>query len=271
MWKRLTHPNILPLLGVTIDPPQLVSDWMPGGDLQEYIKKNADANRLELVGVLFVAFTPRLSSYQLSDVAKGLCYLHSCNVIHGDLKGVCNRSKSRSTTVLTHSQLNIFVDDSGGAHIADFGLAKVTQNLDSMRSASPQNGHSARWTAPEVLKEGTCSKEGDIFSFAMVMIEVRHGYPPRADGFGSPSFCIGAGVHRRGSIQSWFVCHGHASHNSRQAPATPDTSDFHRGVVGVDATLLESSSSLAPGSFRSLAGSSHPVSLPLILTTIHLI
>jgi len=49
MWKRLTHPNILPLLGVTITPPQLVSNWMPGGDLQEYIKKNADANRLGLV------------------------------------------------------------------------------------------------------------------------------------------------------------------------------------------------------------------------------
>ena len=27
---------------------------------------------------------------QLSDVAKGLCYLHSCNVVHGDLKGVCD-------------------------------------------------------------------------------------------------------------------------------------------------------------------------------------
>ena len=119
----------------------------------------------------YVHFT--LTSLQLSDVAKGLCYLHSCNVIHGDLKGV-RGSTSYFTTVLTSWQLNILVDDSGCARIADFGLAKVTQNLDSMRSTSPQNGHSARWTAPEVLKEGTCSKEADIFSFAMVMIEVRH-------------------------------------------------------------------------------------------------
>jgi len=111
---------------------------------------------------------------QLSDVANGLCYLHSCNVIHGDLKGV-GGSTFLFTAILTSRQLNILVDDSSCARIADFGLAKVTQNLDSMRSTSPQNGHSARWTAPEVLKEGTCSKEADIFSFAMVMIEVRRG------------------------------------------------------------------------------------------------
>ena len=40
MWKYLTHPNILSLLGVTITPFQLISTWMPGGNLPEYIKKN---------------------------------------------------------------------------------------------------------------------------------------------------------------------------------------------------------------------------------------
>jgi serine/threonine protein kinase len=66
------------------------------------------------------------------------------------------------------------VDDAGRARIADFGLAMVTKNLDSMQSATCQRGHSARWTAPEVLGKGTHSKEADVFSFAMVMIEVRH-------------------------------------------------------------------------------------------------
>ena len=45
--------------------------------------------------------------------------------------------------------------------------------MDSMRSASDDKGHTARWTAPEILNEqGTYSKEADIFSFALVMIEV---------------------------------------------------------------------------------------------------
>jgi len=51
MWKHLTHTNIVPLLGVTIDPFQLVSDWVSGGDLLDYIKRNPNANRLRLVGV----------------------------------------------------------------------------------------------------------------------------------------------------------------------------------------------------------------------------
>ena len=68
------------------------------------------------------------------------------------------------------------MDDSGNARIADFGFATVTQNLDSVQSAQCQRG-TPRWTAPEILDEGPYSKEADIFSFAMVMIEVRHGQP----------------------------------------------------------------------------------------------
>ena len=176
MWKRLIHPNVLPLLGVTIDDFQLVSNWMSGGHLLGYIQNNSDADRLALVGIsppLHLSQT--YSHYQLSGVARGLCYLHSCNVVHGDLKGVRGCSKSCSATIFTHHQLNILVDDSGHACIADFGLATVTKTLDSMQSVTCQRGHSARWAAPEVLGEGKHSKEADVFSFAMVMIEVRHG------------------------------------------------------------------------------------------------
>ena len=43
-------------------------------------------------------------------------------------------------------------------------------------------GHTARWTAPEILDgEGWVSKQTDIFSFAMVMIEVYQREPFCAD------------------------------------------------------------------------------------------
>ena len=60
MWKRLTHPNVLPLLGVTIVPLQLVSNWMSSGDLPEYIEKHPGADRLGLVGFRSVMFIQRL-------------------------------------------------------------------------------------------------------------------------------------------------------------------------------------------------------------------
>jgi len=66
------------------------------------------------------------------------------------------------------------VDDSGHARIADFGLATVAQTMDSIRSTS-HHDCSSRWTAPEILNGGPHNKQTDIFSFAMIMIEVRHG------------------------------------------------------------------------------------------------
>ena len=50
VWKRLNHPNIVPFRGVTFDPLQLVSEWMTGGELREYVKKNQDINLISLVG-----------------------------------------------------------------------------------------------------------------------------------------------------------------------------------------------------------------------------
>jgi len=49
-WKRLTHPNIVPLLAITFTPLQLVSEWIPGGTLPDYIDVHPNADRVELVG-----------------------------------------------------------------------------------------------------------------------------------------------------------------------------------------------------------------------------
>ena len=76
-------------------------------------------------------------------------------------------------TALMSVQPNILLDKQGCARITDFGLTTVTQNLDSIRSVSDDHGHTGRWAAPEILNGGEFSKEADVFSFAMVMIEVR--------------------------------------------------------------------------------------------------
>jgi len=80
----------------------------------------------------------------------------------------------RVPTILTPSQSNIVVDANGQARITDFGLATVTQSLDYIRSAAAEHFQGAQWIAPEILNDrGTYSKEADVFSFAMVTIEVR--------------------------------------------------------------------------------------------------
>jgi len=51
MWKRISHPNIVPFLGVSEAPAPLcmVSEWMSNGNVRDYVEKNPEASRLQLV------------------------------------------------------------------------------------------------------------------------------------------------------------------------------------------------------------------------------
>jgi len=50
-WKHLRHPNILPLLGVTVGEHRfaLVSEWIENGNINEFIERDRHGNRAELV------------------------------------------------------------------------------------------------------------------------------------------------------------------------------------------------------------------------------
>lgn len=105
-------------------------------------------------------------------MAEGLDFLHASHTIHGDLKGVSALSGSFPVTSLTLGQPNILVDDRGHACLADFGLASVAHGHNSI--ATHLHGYTARWTAPEILRGApNITKEADVFSFGMVVLEVR--------------------------------------------------------------------------------------------------
>ena len=52
-WKHLRHPNILPLIGVTVSNQRfaMVSAWMENGNINEFVGKDQYVNRIELVRV----------------------------------------------------------------------------------------------------------------------------------------------------------------------------------------------------------------------------
>ena len=96
-WNALRHPNVLPLLGVTMTESRfvMVSGWMDNGNINEFVKTDPNADRLGLVRSLFGPY-PRLPltttrTLQLGDVTKGLIYMHDEGMVHGDLKGVCSQ------------------------------------------------------------------------------------------------------------------------------------------------------------------------------------
>jgi len=72
VWKHLHHQNIVPLLGVTSPPLQLISEWMPDRELAEHIERHPGTDRLCLVGVPRIPFDPALTpgtSYLVSPKA----------------------------------------------------------------------------------------------------------------------------------------------------------------------------------------------------------
>jgi serine/threonine protein kinase len=51
IWGRLRHPNIVPFVGITTDLSQVVSEWMPNGNMREFIERNPGTDRIGLVGL----------------------------------------------------------------------------------------------------------------------------------------------------------------------------------------------------------------------------
>ncbi|KAF9790828.1 kinase-like domain-containing protein [Thelephora terrestris] len=164
VWKRLQHPNIVPFLGVPtkIPPPyEIVFDWMENGTLIDFVAKHPEVDRIGL----------------LWDITDGLHFLHSCKIIHGNLKGV-----------------NVLIDKNNHARLTDFGLASVIREENS--TLSPQDRGAAgttAWAAPEILKGGTMSKEGDVFTLAMVAVETFTGHPPFTSSYQSALYSIMTG------------------------------------------------------------------------------
>ena len=57
MWKSLQHPNVLPLMGVTMTEVHfaMVSEWMADGNIREFIKAYPNEDRLGLVSLFKVS------------------------------------------------------------------------------------------------------------------------------------------------------------------------------------------------------------------------
>ncbi|KAF9779315.1 CNH domain-containing protein [Thelephora terrestris] len=95
-------------------------------------------------------------------------------MVNGTLSEYLDKNPDANRTCLH----NILVDERGRARLTDFGFTSVVRGTNSVLVTAVQ-GYTARWAAPEVLKSGDKNtREADVFSFGMVVIEVFTGKCP---------------------------------------------------------------------------------------------
>ncbi|KAI9159224.1 hypothetical protein H9P43_008564 [Blastocladiella emersonii ATCC 22665] len=147
VWSQMRHPHVLPLLGVSLasDTPFLVMPLMEHGDLSKY-----------------AADRPAEHVRLLTETAMGMAYLHSKDMLHGDLKAN-----------------NVLVDIYGRAQVADFGMARVISAASRSSVSVATSLGNVRWIAPERYTYGVkLDLKSDVFSFAMLAFEVVAGKLP---------------------------------------------------------------------------------------------
>lgn len=172
--KSLRAPNIVQYLGSAFNPPNIciITEYMSRGSLHDILHNK------------MAVFEWPLILRMLSDTARGMTYLHSCNppIIHRDLKSP-----------------NLLVDEFWRVKVSDFGLSTVfDRNSHTMTACG-----TPYWTAPEVLRNQKYTVKVDVFSFAIIMWEC----VTRAEPYQNmPPFNVIEGVAHKGlrpKVPTW--------------------------------------------------------------------
>ncbi|KAJ7995645.1 hypothetical protein DPEC_G00246730 [Dallia pectoralis] len=173
VMRCLDHPNVLKFIGVLYKDKRLnfIAEYIKGGTLREIIKK-MDTN---------YPWNQRVSFAK--DIAAGMSYLHSMNIIHRDL-----------------NSYNCLVRENNSVVVADFGLARLMVEDKIQDKSLLQKKPDRRkrytvvgnpyWMAPEMIHGKSYDEKVDIFSFGIMLCEIigrvnaDPDYLPRAHDFG---------------------------------------------------------------------------------------
>ncbi|CAI7899752.1 unnamed protein product [Closterium sp. NIES-54] len=143
VWHKLQHPNVVQFLGAYINPPKwaIVTEFLEGGTVKGFLAR-IGKHRLPLKQIISMAL----------DIARGMQYLHSYNVIHRDLKSA-----------------NLLLASDASVKVADFGLARTEAQEPGNMTAETGT---IRWMAPEMIDHKPYTRKVDVYSYGIVLWEI---------------------------------------------------------------------------------------------------
>uniref|UniRef100_A0AAV1T6N1 non-specific serine/threonine protein kinase n=1 Tax=Peronospora matthiolae TaxID=2874970 RepID=A0AAV1T6N1_9STRA len=149
LLRKLKHENIVKYHDTikTDGYLYIVLEYMENGSLAQFVKK-------------FRFLSETLVAMYITQVLRGLAYLHEQGVLHRDVKGA-----------------NILTTKDGLVKLADFGVAI---KLSETQKANSVVG-SPYWMAPEVIEMAGWSSASDIWSVGCTIIELLTTKPPYFD------------------------------------------------------------------------------------------
>ncbi|KAE8677095.1 putative LRR receptor-like serine/threonine-protein kinase [Hibiscus syriacus] len=153
---KVRHRNITVLRGYYVGPPDLrllVYDYIPNGNLATLLQEASQQEGHMLNW-------PMLHLIALG-IARGLAFLHSLSIVHGDVK-----------------PQNVLFDADFEAHLSEFGLEKLIIATPAEASSSSTPVGSLGYVAPEAVITGEPTKEADVYSFGIVLLEILAGRKP---------------------------------------------------------------------------------------------
>lgn len=180
LLRQIRHRHVIGFVGVNFSTGNSISfvvEYMSNGSLNKLIH-NHEIN---------IGWARRIGFAR--DIALGMRYLHSLNVIHRDLNSHNCLLRADNSVVIADFGLSYIAADDGmtnathvrGAHI-DGDILRVHERYNIV--GSPY------WMAPEMLKNQMYDEKVDVFSFGIVLceiigrIEADPDYLPRTSDFG---------------------------------------------------------------------------------------
>lgn len=145
LMAQLEHPKVLRLVGVVtaVHNLQMVLEYCEFGCLQSFLQRNTTRVK------------PLALTQICHDVAVGLEYVHSLNIVHRDI-----------------AARNVLLCSDYHGKLADFGHADYLQSngktaLDTRKTVP------VRWTSPEAFETRVYSPAADVWAFGVMIWEVR--------------------------------------------------------------------------------------------------